>query len=302
MTVPTISITGGIGNQLFQWSAAHVLFQPFKFNLDLHHYQINAERDFELSPLVEQCSHWNHSSRVPKTFPIMKMLESSAYRGVPEKMLEFFGYFEEINHPLDLPDRIKSRMRRRLPIFLSGLFQNASVVEEAYPLIEAELMEVIERSFASMKSRFQIPKQYMAIHVRRGDYPISTATSNAIGQLDDSFFIELAAENNLPILLLTENAYEVQELSKILKPALVITNVDADPLHSLSIFANSNFFIGSNSSLSWWGAYLVHKQNKSSWLPREWSQWGTHENSYLKLDTIGFSPSKWKIKCEQLAD
>lgn len=295
MTRPTISITGGVGNQLFQWTAAHVLFESKQFNLDLHHYRINPDRVFELTPLVGQCRHVHHSNWVLEKLSIMRMLESGAYHGTPRRMLELLGYLEETRHPTDLSERIRSRVRSGLPLFLTGLFQNASLVEQGYPIIEPELTQVIENSLASMRSRFDIPERYMAVHVRRGDYPISITASNAIGQLDDNFFIELTRKTDLPILLLTEDAHEVQELSKILKPAQVFSNSDADPIHSLAIFANSDSFVGSNSSLSWWGAYLAGKRGTSSTLPREWSQWGTHENLSLRVDAIEVAPSTWKL-------
>ena len=292
---PTISLSGGIGNQLFQWAAAHVLFNGTVFNLNLGHYQINPEREFQLGPILESCVHSaGNTSKLGRT-SLPKYFEWVAAKGVSSTLLEPLGFFQENSSDFDSQHKIQRRMKIGIPVIVEGLFQDVSIVDEAWPLIGNELTNALMQSFESVKSRLGLPNEYAAVHVRRGDYPISTTPSHAIGQLDDNFFIEIASKFDLPIVLLTENANEVENLSKALKSNLVISNAEANPLQTLSILENSESLVGSNSSLSWWGAYLATKLGKQSNLPENWSQWGNYENPKLKNELIQFSPSEWKL-------
>ena len=221
---PKIAFSGGLGNQLFQWSAAHSLFGDKGFYVDLTHYYSKTKRVFELNPF----------------------------------------------------------------------FQNGDFVDDTFPEVEKELAYIIEDSFGATRAMFKIPNKYAVIHVRRGDYPISQFPSKAIGQLDDDFYIQIAARTNLPLILLTESALDVTELSRFIKPCLVLSQKETNPWQSLALMAKSEFFIGSNSTLSWWGAYLASKQEHETWLPGEWSQWGNYNKIEMASREIFFAPSTWR--------
>lgn len=292
---PTVSLSGGIGNQLFQWTAAHVLFKETYFNLNLGHYKINPDRHFELDRILDSCTHFSgYVPNIGRT-PVPKVFEWAAAKGVPSSVLEQFGFFQESSFNMKSQGKIQRRKDIGLPIIVEGLFQNVNIVEEAWPLIGSELIHSLARTLEYVKTYLSLPKTYAAIHVRRGDYPMSSSPSHAIGQLDDDFFIEIASEFDLPLVILTENASEVSKLSKVLRSNKVISNVEAKPLQTLAILKNAELLVGSNSSLSWWGAYLAARSGKRSFLPETWSQWGNYDNSKLKSDLIHFVSSKWKL-------
>jgi len=291
---PKISLSGGIGNQLFQWAAAHTLFEGTKFSFDLGHYRVNKEREFQLAPIVKHCKHSVGHGGATHKLSSVRALEWAAHKGVPAGFMEILGYFREDREVPILQLRTKKRASLGLPITVNGLFQNGSMVEHSFHYFESELNFALNESLDALKTLRQIPREYIAVHVRRGDYPISLTPSKAIGQLDDKYFIKNLIEVDLPIIVLTENLSEVSNLSKALKPHTILSDKEASPLQALALMSNSQFFVGSNSSLSWWGAYLLSKNGKQQVLPREWSQWGNYENQTLKLDLINFSESSWK--------
>jgi hypothetical protein len=292
---PKISLSGGIGNQLFQWAAAHTLFEGTKISFDLGHYGINKEREFQLAPIAKCCKHIVNHRGATHRLSSVRALEWAAHKGVPVGFMEILGYFREEQEVQIFRSRTKKRASLGLPITVNGLFQNGSMVEQSFHYIESELDFALNKSFDSLKTSKQIPKEYMAVHVRRGDYPISDTPSKAIGQLDDNYFIRHLAEVDLPIILLTENSSEVLNLSKALKPHTILSDTEASPLQTLALMSNAQFFVGSNSSLSWWGAYLATKLGNPSILPEKWSQWGNYENSSLKNELIQFFPSTWML-------
>ena len=292
---PTIAMSGGLGNQLFQWFAAHSFFASNGFILDLEHFDINPDREFELSPLVELCSHKLNKNSATRKFSAMKLFGKLASRGIRPDLLEKFGYIQEIAHPEDLNGVLESHLNSHLPLFLNGLFQNGNMVNQIFPSIRHELMSAVDKNFKSIQAKFALPETFAAIHVRRGDYPISLIPSRAIGQLDDIYYSELASKTQLPIILLTENSSEIKELSSTLKPWLILSRHEADAWQCLSIMANSRFLVGSNSSLSWWGAYLATLEKGEAWLPREWSQWGNYQPIAFNSTLIKTSQSKWRL-------
>jgi hypothetical protein len=280
---------------MFQWAAAHYLFKERAFKLDLGHYEFNLERKFHLEPILKSCPHYSgHASKLGYV-QIPRYFQWAAAKGAPMILLEALGFYQEQLFKSDSLLTIQQRATKNLPLIVEGLFQNVDIVDEAWPLFGNELTFGLRESFDLVKTRLGLPDRYAAIHVRRGDYPISTYPSHAIGQLDDSYFIQIASEFDLPIVILAENANEVESLSKTLNAKFVVSNEECNPLETLSILNNAEQLVGSNSSLSWWGAYLASKSGKVSVLPEKWSQWGNHENIKLKTESIQFSPSVWKL-------
>ena len=291
---PRISLSGGIGNQLFQWAAAHTLFEGTKFSFDLGHYRINKEREFQLASIAKFCKHTLIHGCMSNRSLSVRPLEWAAHKGAPVGLTETLGYFREEKDLQIFQSRTKKRASFGLPITVNGLFQNGFMVDQSFHYIESELDSALRESFEALKTSRQIPREYIAVHVRRGDYPISKTPSKAIGQLDDNYFTRQLAEVDLPIILLTENFSEVSKLSHTLRPHMILSDAEASPLQALALMSKAQIFVGSNSSLSWWGAFLVSKNGKEQVLPREWSQWGNYENQELKLDAINFSESSWK--------
>ena len=291
---PKIAISGGLGNQLFQWSAAHSLFKNEGFYIDLTHYYLKTKRVFELNPLIQFCRHNHNQSLRLNRITIMKVFEWAAYRGVPLRYLEQLGYFQENFHVSDLSDMIATSRKKNSRLYLNGIFQNGNFVDDAFPEVEKEFTHIIEDSFSATRNLFKIPDEYAVIHVRRGDYPISQFPSKAIGQLDDDFYLQILSRTSLPIILLTENFLDVAELSRVIKPWIILSQRETNPWESLSLMAKSKFFIGSNSTLSWWGAYLASKQEHETWLPSDWSQWGNYNKIEMVSRKILFAPSIWR--------
>ena len=122
----------------------------------------------------------------------MRLFEWSAHHGTSVRLLEHLGYFQEGNHIKELSEVIKQHKKRNSPLYLNGIFQNGDFVDQTFPTVKKELTDAVANSFIEIRDKHKIPERYAVIHVRRGDYPISSFPSEAIGQLDDKFYLELA--------------------------------------------------------------------------------------------------------------
>jgi len=291
-----IAVSGGLGNQLFQWAAIHAAIGDSTFSLDLHHYSKLPERKFELAKLYDNCKHLSVKSISTRSYPITRVYESLHFNRVPIKLLQLFGFISDENYREILLGNSISRETIVQSVFLTGLFQDTSLVTRAYAMIEKELNTVIDTTYESCVAKFDLPERYAIVHVRRSDYPISAEPSHAIGQLSDDYFINLLRENELPLILVSENSSDVTSLIQTLKPTLSISKIESTSWETLAMLSNANLLIGSNSTLSWWGAYLSLARTPNIWLPKTWSQWGNYENLNLLINSVNYEESIWKIK------
>lgn len=291
-----IAISGGLGNQLFQWAAIHAAIGDSTFSLDLHHYSKLPERKFELAKLYDNCKHLSVKSISTRSYSITRVYESLHFKRVPIKLLELSGFISDHNYPKILRGDSLSRKSIAQNVLLAGLFQDTSLVTRAYAMIEKELNTVIDKTYDSCVAKFDLPEKYAIVHVRRSDYPISVEPSLAIGQLSDEYFINLLRKNELPLILVSENSRDVTSLIRALKPVLAISKIESTSWETLAMLSKADLLVGSNSTLSWWGAYLSLGRTPTVWLPKNWSQWGNYENPNLLINSVNYEESIWRIK------
>lgn len=116
----------------------------------------------------------------------------------------------------------------------------------------------------------------IGIHVRRGDYINNPKVRNLHGYCTDEYFIEsiirITNENSniKNVLLATDSFSKTENLRLHIKQMGLTVNesLSEDPLTTLNEISKAGYFIGSNSTFSWWAAALSPK--KISVFPSEW--------------------------------
>jgi hypothetical protein len=296
--VPVVTLQGGLGNQLFQWFFAHTINDK-EFRLTTHTMRIKstaAVRNTEISPLIDNCNHFiGAENNQPGVSPGLTIL----FRGLSamwEK--ELFRYFLELNGYIrdDLRSNFPktSRLPKRI-LFADGYFQANATVESVWPVAERELLPYLKGlSFELMKS-FNIPEQFTAIHVRRADKVENDIHAKEhIGILNDDYFINALNVESRPFLVVfTENKSQIEELCARIKPDLILDSVSLSAWDTLALMSNASTFIGSNSSLSWWGAKVAAKSGKSAILPNSWSQHHNIDSILLNFESLRYCNSIW---------
>ncbi len=299
MGLPIIALNGGLGNQLFQWYFAHTLESEKKFRIDCLFESSDTElgqREFRLEELAERCSHvsrdvngllrlskferfWHLANRlwlVPRFRPLMTRI----------------GYFRENpNSEVAQSLSVPSPMR-----YAFGFFQSAKIVEQAHRAIEVELLPIIKSNLMKVKEKYDLDAPYTAIHVRR--YPTTGYKLSPIHfcNLDSKYFIEWAKQNaGEKVILLTESSDQVGEIVSALKPDLVLDASNSSPFDVLAIMAGAEKCLGSNSSLSWWGAKLCSIFGGQASLPSNWSYWDNVDASAFHFKECVLNDSVWDI-------
>lgn len=277
---PIVAVQGGLGNQLSQWFFAHSLSPGHDFYIDsLHNESIVGPRNFELKPLIGKCSHVRKdpsgnlsTSNLGVLFHLLDRLwEFNRLR----RFIELLGYFREDPRF----DQTQTAVHSDKINYAKGYFQKANVVEGVLSIVVDEVLPLVQEISLEVRKKFDLGSNYSVIHARRGDYGTVDFTPVNIGTLSDEFFNKWSDMNDTSsLVLLTENGDDVIDLARTLKPRLILDKNNTSPWETLAIIYGASKFLGSNSSLSWWGARLCFERGGAVWLPSQWSYWKNINN------------------------
>jgi hypothetical protein len=126
--------------------------------------------------------------------------------------------------------------------------------------------ELVDRKAIIQADSFlsKLPSAYQVIHYRRGDF---VGHPNKFGTLAPKYY-----EQNLlpdfPVIILTDSYSSALDDFKHLTGVVVANPEEVDPWIALKIMSQSQFVIGSNSTLSWWGCYLATQNGGSAIIPK----------------------------------
>jgi len=270
---PTVAIQGGLGNQLSQWFFAHSISESHEFHIDpLYDSSLSMTRNLEVQELIKRCPHVAKNSQ--GAYSPMKMIslfhlfdriwEFKKFRFVVESI----GYFREDPRF----DQEQTKVYPKKIRYGKGYFQKQGKIESIFQIVESELVPIVHQAFEVVRTKFDLIESYDVLHVRRGDYEAADFTPINIGTLsDDYFFNWLKDRKHSRRIILTENREDVLNLVKHLHDVTVIDKALTNPWETLALMYGAENFLGSNSSLSWWGARLCSSRGGNVWLPSQWS-------------------------------
>lgn len=152
-------------------------------------------------------------------------------------------------------------------IKLNGYYQN----EKYFLNIRKEILDLFEIDEATIKYINQkyptVGKNTCSIHVRRGNY----LKSNGFHPVQDTNYFNKAISNfdkNTTFFIFSDDINWCKEnLNHLKNKIFVQDNLDYQDLYLMSFCENH---IISNSSFSWWGAWMNINENKKVYYPLNW--------------------------------
>lgn len=264
-------LQGGLGNQLFGWAAGLAYSKKLELPLVLNSsqlyqwgFQLN-EFDISNYTLVETPQEFRRVAQ--RLSPITRALKSKTYY---EKEFTFNQEFLNQSHWRNL----------------HGYFQSWKYFEHLFPEIKATLTKddvTRSKTYRELQSQFQTCN-YIAVHVRRGDYVGLQSYHGLIGPEYYKKAISLA-ENQLHTSRLVVFSDDVDAASEIIGDAELY--VDSTKLKSsvetLLLMSQAKSIIGANSSFSLWAGYLSDEANFNVY-PKPWFKSLNHSMRDLVLD------------------
>jgi hypothetical protein len=300
--VITVSLIGGLGNQMFQYAAGKALAERHgvPLALDISGFRNYALRPFLLDRLL-----------VPEAM-------TSAQAEPAEKPEENFmrakwkGRIDRLLAKAGLPKLAASPNEYREPHFhydpafealgpqttLFGYFQS-----ERYFISIAESLrdwfsprEPLDDAVAAALARIEASRLPISVHIRRGDY-LNPGTAEYHGILDDTYYrdalvcLGAGANQDAELFVFSDDlAAAEQVLNFVPKSRQVYVRGDpARPWEDLALMARCRHHVIANSSFSWWGAWLNRSPDKIVIAPRAWFA----PNELRSKNTEDLYPAGW---------
>ena len=279
-------LSGGLGNQLFQYAAGRQLadFHQTELVLDTYWYthtpKLDTPRIYELghypvraraATAIESLWCRLHGGRITRRMPFLPR----RWKHFSEKGFEFDTAF------LGLPD----------DIYVDGYWQSYLYFEGAAASIRSELTPVVpmgEKDCAIanlMRSTHSV-----SIHVRRGDY-VSNAAAAQHGVCGLDYYRKaveymLCRVQQAHFFVFSDDPVWTRENLLLPSDAYYVDHNDAScAFQDLRLMSLCKHHIAANSSFSWWGAWLNPDEKKLVVCPKQW--FADNRN------TSSLSPSDW---------
>lgn len=298
-----VNITGGLGNQMFQYAFALALKHRYpneKILIDKQHYHslffkkfkgINLHNGFEINKIFP-----NASLPIAKAYDLVRIsywipnyvLSRIGRKFLPKRKAEYIPPYS-LNYSFD-----EKAVDIKGNCYYEGYWQCPKYFDNIKDQIISTFQFPLPNNYNKKILRDIESSLSVGIHVRRGDYLNEPEFrgicdinyyKEAILEIKENypqckFFIfsndfAWCRENLIP--LFGDNAFE-----------FVTENKGVDSFWDMFLMTRCKFLIIANSSFSWWGAYLNENVQKV-YAPYPWL------NRDCKIDIY---PNEWmKIEC-----
>lgn len=266
---------GGLGNQLFIYCAGRALANRTggRLLVDPSAFRPGQRRLFELdsfdSDFDEVHGLFGHRSKILRILNRASSLTASSIFAAQDKPLRLdksFNYSE-------------IRVGARRTVFLKGYLQSWKYFADFAGEFREQITRISSPSrwFEEQSAIIGKLDNSFALHVRRGDYE----TNPYMGVTPDSYYsraIEIATNQSgeAPIFLFSDSKTLLDDpnfLGRWRERIVVVSSPGSSrPIETLNLIAQCHHVVMSNSSFSWWGAWLGTNAERTVIYPRPWLQ------------------------------
>jgi hypothetical protein len=282
-----LSLAGGLGNQLFQLAAA---LASTNGSVVLYDFVGNARKNQigqpELMSLKLPDRVTFSSKRLKSKFAVrilnllyrtsvgQKTFLTKAVACSPSRLFIDFYFSIKLHERVSVLQACNVGFFRitepRHPLFLVGYFQS-----DFWPTLLYEKGEIqnigLVGSGKPIIFRQTEENKVLALHIRLGDY----ANEPNIGILDTSYFkdaIDLISESHAidEIWLFSDEQFKALDRIPDKWKAKIRVVPEASSCATLDCMRDADYYVISNSTFSWWGAFLSRKSNALVIAPNPW--------------------------------
>ncbi len=279
-----VHLSGGLGNQLFIWQFAHSLQEVTQSTIIIFDfYRSEDMHQPHLKELKKYCSHRIKIIKLPRIVNPFILYDFLTFKNKAKYVPVSIS--KRIYSPVD-PSEVPSKEQMKNTILFRLYCQNADFVNRNFNLIKIEIRELL-RDYRDNKSRIESLDLSQVVHVRRGDFKDNLST---IGCLTDRYFENLVLPNSSYVLHTDEVPVNSGGL---IRKAIHVFNGSYSPWLILAHASAAQTFIGSNSTLSWWAAFLNNNETSRIFLPKPWYITESIIEKSLRLEGVSYIPSEF---------
>ena len=290
--VAIVRVSGGLGNQLFQYSFGRYLqlMSGEETVYDLFEYRFPSNSSFHKLEVFELIStvSVNRPSNLCSLFPnsLRNFINSKNRESL--KAHKVFGHTvrRECDQVFD----------REIEIIANSYYLGNFISHLYWADFSREIIEYVRNQLEQISAlKIQMDSTTIGIHVRRGDYISVRKTRNFHGYCSNSYYLKaineaLKLHPQIKRIVIASDSLELIEGLKgdIEEFGIPVEFLkEENPIRALILLAGFEVFIGSNSTFSWWAAALTNK--RTSIFPGEWFASGTFgfsEKTYFPFPVI----------------
>lgn len=263
-----VKLSGGIGNQMFQYAFARKIAHEnnTELKLDLSWYAIFTNRKYGLNKFNIEAKKATEK-------------EVKKYDCVERNQYKIIKILNKITNVLNNKEYIKDDRYFYInkDIYITGYWQS----EKYFSSIESIIRnDFTFRKMANDKNNKIIDQIYatqaVSIHIRRGDYVSDKKTKSILGLLPLEYYrkcIDKISEvtSNPSYFIFSDDPQWSKDHLNIDFPTVFVENnykeSDCEDLRLISLCKHN---IIANSTFSWWGAWLNKNKNKIVLAPKRW--------------------------------
>lgn len=267
-----IRIWGGIGNQLFQYSFGEYL--RLKTGIDIE-YDINSFgnsdklRNYQLDI-------------INPNLPIYtaKMINISKHTGVVNRVLRLLFTISGKNKFITEDKYIDYKLdfEKYRSVYMQGYWQKINYVEainNTCPTIFSP-KQIKPKKIYELERKIASSEISVSIHVRRGDY-FNSKNKKVFGICNVDYYhnalnIIKSRYGEANVFMFSDDIEWVKNNISVSENTIYIENdEEINPFWYIYIMSKCNHNIISNSTFSWWGAYLNKYSKKIVICPQRWN-------------------------------
>ncbi|RKG46098.1 MULTISPECIES: alpha-1,2-fucosyltransferase [Acinetobacter] len=252
-----IKLKGGLGNQIFQFATAlnHALDNECELIIDISHLNHDALREYELVNLNLKYKILKNNLHRKFFIFFISLLNFRKPTFFTEK--ENFNFYQ-------LPYNDKSIL------ILDGYFQNFKYFEKN----KQNLIDIFNIDYPNDLNLINIRNtNSVALHVRRGDYINNQKTNNIHGSCSIEYYnsaIKKFNDKSYTFFIFSDDINWVKDNIKITNEHYFVSDTNLSDFQEFVLMKNCKHFIISNSTFSWWAAWLSNTPQKTVICPKNW--------------------------------
>ena len=283
-------VSGGIGNQLFQYAFGRrmSLDRGVPLKLDLGRYRPNYFRAFRLG-----CFAVTPEIAAPDELPFIRPhgnIRRPITRWLQAHLPPSWLPAVEEAHPFQVDPAI---LRVGRNVYLRGNWQTQGYFEPILDLIRREFTFTVAPDAANQAMAEQMASvNAVSLHIRRGDYANDPNVNRRFGVLPLDYY-QRAAEimakkaGSPHFFVFSDEPDWVRQNLRLEHPLTIVDHNGNDKdYEDLRLMTLCRHHIIANSTFSWWGAWLGHNPDRQVIAPARW---------YLSIDrpTPDLLPNSW---------
>lgn len=275
----SVYLRGGLGNQLFQYSAGVELSDRLGvgLNFSTRYLPMITETNGPVYKWPEQLSGFNHLGKIAydsKESNVWNWLDTrhgqlmrtvgDLFPRVPEVFLQF---------ACETKSNLKEFSGIAKPLTINAYCAHPAYFSNSAEKVSSSILDLREPSDWYLKMAETSKKEMpIAVHIRLGDYENLRHIygGTRIQYIRNALEIFRNRFPTCPVWVFTDDVERAKEVlsNKVYFDKIVNPPATIRPIENLLLMSQSTSLVGTNSTFSWWAAFLNHRQSTNVIFPR----------------------------------